>query len=77
MNKKIETLEITRDDRVESAESRLQAELEKNEELERMHEEAKKEVKSLRTSMGAMESNAHADRGERTRATEGVQRRQS
>ena len=42
LNKKIETLEITRDDRVESVKSRLQAELEKNEELERMHEEAKR-----------------------------------
>jgi len=69
LNKKIETLEITRDDRVESVKSRLQAELEKNEELERMHEEAKKEVKSLRTSMGAMESNAHAAIAAREHAT--------
>ncbi len=69
LNIKIETLEITRDDRVESVKSRLQAELEKNEELERMHEEAKKEVKSLRTSMGAMESNAHAAIAAREHAT--------
>jgi len=69
LNKKIETLEGARDDRVESVKNRLQSELEKKEELERMYEEAKTEVKSLRASMGAMESNAHAAVAAREHAT--------
>ena len=60
LHKKIETLEMARDDRVEGVKSRLETEMEKKEEFARMYEEAKTEVKGLRASMGAMESNAHA-----------------
>lgn len=69
LHKKIETLEMARDDRVEGVKNRLETEMEKKEEFARMYEEAKTEVKGLRASMGAMESNVHAAVAAREHAT--------
>jgi len=77
LQEKIETFESAKDDRIDGMKTRLQLEIKKREEFEKMYEDTKVEVKSLRASMGAMESNAHAAVAAREHATAWKEKAQS